>query len=256
MPLSPFFANTETIMPAFSFYSDVVPLDSNKHRTLRFQAVTDFSFTRKTQSVAIGAGEFFDCAVEYPIVFVRSPSGLVPVALFGAQPEQNLFVDADGRWDANYRPLFVQRYPFITLAEAEKRLAVGFDPACPNLSAEKGERLLDDNGQATEAFQNHIKMLDRAHGEFMRGEALAKIIDEKKLLQPMSAQISVEGGPKVELTGFEVVDVAKLDALSIGEQGLLAKTGELALIHAHLVSMRNFRKLAARFESRQPTDRR
>jgi hypothetical protein len=62
--------------------------------------------------------------------------------------------------------------------------------------------------------------------------------------------MSVDGGAQVELTGFEVVDVSKLDAMSIGEQGLLAKTGELALIHAHLVSMRNFRKLLARLDKK------
>lgn len=237
-------------MPAFSFYSDVLPLDSIQHREMRFSPLNDFSFAAKTQSVPIGAGEFFDCAVDFPIVFVRANNGLVPVVLFGAQPDENLQIDASGKWDASYRPLFVQRYPFVTLIESEQKLAVGFDPACQNLARDAGERLFKDDGQPTENFAGMIKLLDRSHGEFLRGEALARILDEKKLLQPMQAQISVEGGPSIQLSGFEVVDVAKLDAMSIGEQGLLAKGGELALIHAHLVSMRNFRKLAARFEAR------
>lgn len=237
-------------MPAFSFYTDIIPLDASQHRQLRYQQVEDFSFARKIQSVAIGAGEFFDCAVEFPIVFVRAAHGLVPVALLGARPDENLFVAADGKWDASYRPLFVQRYPFITLNEAEQRLAVGFDRSCAGLQEKDGERLLDDQGQPSEGFQKLLKFLDRSHAEFLRGEGLANLLDEKKLLQPMSAQMSVDGGAQVELTGFEVVDVAKLDAMSIGEQGLLAKTGELALIHAHLVSMRNFRKLLARLDKK------
>ena len=235
-------------MPAFSFYADVTPLDSAAHRNLRHRPVSDFSFAKKTQSVAIGAGEFFDCAVEFPIVFIRAAHGIVPVVLLGARPDENLFISPTGEWDSTYRPLFVQRYPFITLNENEQRLSVGFDKESTTLQETDGERLLNEDGQPSESFQGRIKFLDRAHAEFLRGEALAKILDEKKLLQPMSAQMSVEGGAQVELSGFEVVDVAKLDAMSIGEQGLLAKTGELALIHAHLVSMRNFRKLLGRLE--------
>ena len=235
-------------MPAFSFYTDVTPLNSATHRNLRLAPIKDFSFAKKTQTVPIGAGEFFDCAVDFPIVFIRAGHGLVPVALLGARPDENLFVAGDGAWDASYRPLFVQRYPFITLADGEDRRSVGFDPGCAALQETEGERLLDDAGQPAENFQRSLKFLDRAHAEFLRGEAVARLLDEKKLLQPMSAQMSIDGGAQVELTGFEVVDVAKLDAMSIGEQGLLAKTGELALVHAHLVSLRNFRKLLARLE--------
>lgn len=241
-------------MPAFSFYQDVVPLDSATHRTLRYRQVSNFSFTAKTQSVAIGAAEFFDCAVEFPIVFVRAAHGLVPLALLGVRPDENLFVSPTGEWEAAYRPLFIQRYPFVTLNEGDQRLSVGFDPSCANLgeaaTLPDGDRLLGDDGQPSEKFAALLKFLDRANSEFLRGEGIAKTLDEKKLLQPMSAQMSVDGGAQIELGGFEVVDVAKLDAMSIGELGLLAKTGELALIHAHLVSMRNFRKLLARVEKR------
>jgi hypothetical protein len=235
-------------MPAFSFYAQVVPLNSTTHRSLRLKPVTDYRYTRKTQSVAIGAGEFFDCAVEFPIVFIRTSSAIVPVALLGARPDENLFLGAAGQWDAGYLPAFVRRYPFVTLNEIDQRLSVGIDETSPLLQDKEGERLFGDDGAATESFRNTMKFLERAHAEFLRGEALGKTLDDKGLLQPMSARMSVEGGIAVELGGFEVVDVSKLEAMSIGEQGLLAKTGDLALIHAHLVSMRNFRKLLARLE--------
>jgi hypothetical protein len=241
-------------MPSFSFYQNVVPLNSKIHQALRCQAPTDYRFTRKAQSVAIGAAEFFDCAVEFPIVFVPTAQGHIPVALLGARPEENLFVDENGKWDSGYLPAFVRRYPFVTLNELDQRLSVGFDSEYKGLHEKgEGERLLNDAGEPTEFFQGVLKFLDRTHGDFLRGEALGKMLAEKGLLQAMSAQMSIEGGAKVELSGFEVVDISKLDALSIGEQGLMAKTGDLALIHAHLVSMRNFRKLLARVEKRLPS---
>ena len=237
-------------MPAFSFYANVVPLNSNAHQHLRVKPLADYKFTRKTQSVAIGAGEFLDCAVEFPIVFVRTNISVVPVALLGARPDENLFVDGAGKWDAGYLPAFVRRYPFVTLNELDQRLSVGYDETSALLQGKEGERLLGEDGQPSDYFKNTLKFLERAHAEFLRGESLAKTLDEKGLLQPMSATMTIEGGQSVELGGFEVVNVAKLDAMSIGEQGLLAKTGDLVLIHAHLVSMRNFRKLLARLEKK------
>ena len=239
-------------MPAFSFYADVVPLNANQHKALCAKATADFRFAARTQSVAMGAGEFFDCAVEFPIVFVRTPNGLVPVALLGARADENLFVAADGKWDAGYLPAFVRRYPFVTLNEGNERLSVGIDARSTLLTEGDGERLFDEQGQVTEAFKGTMKFLERSHADFVRGEALGRTLDEKGLLQPMSAKMTIDGGATIELAGFEVVDVAKLDAMSIGEQGLLAKAGDLALIHAHLVSMRNFRKLLARVEKLGP----
>jgi hypothetical protein len=239
-------------MTAFSFYANVVPLNVNQHKGLRANAIPDFGFARKAQSVAVGAGEIFDCAVEFPVVFVRTPNGLVPVALLGARADENLFVTADGKWDAGYLPAFVRRYPFVTLNEGEDRISVGIDADSKLLQEQEGERLFDDDGQTTEAFKGMIKFLERSHADFLRGEALARTLDEKGLLQPMNATMTIDGAATIELGGFEVVDVAKLDAMSIGEQGLLAKAGDLALIHAHLVSMRNFRKLLARVEKFGP----
>jgi hypothetical protein len=241
-------------MPSFSFYQNVVPLNSKVHQALRCKAPTDYRFARKAQSVAIGAGEFFDCAVEFPIVFVPTPQGHIPVALLGARPDENLFVDDEGKWDSGYLPAFVRRYPFVTLNELDQRLSVGFDADYKGIQEKgsEGERILNDDGQPTEFFQGVMKFLDRTHADFLRGEALGKMLAEKNLLQVMSAQMSIEGGAKLELSGFEVVDIAKLDAMSIGEQGLMAKTGDLALIHAHLVSMRNFRKLLGRIEKKLP----
>ena len=239
-------------MTAFSFYKNVVPLNSNIHQNLRYKTPTNYRFSKKTQSVAIGASEFFDCAVEYPIVFVPTAQGHIPVALLGARAEENLFLNEDGQWDAGYTPVFVRRYPFVTLNELDQRLSIGFDSDYNGLQEKEGERLLSDEGQASNFLTGLLKFLDRGHNDFLRGEALGKLLADKGLLQVMSAQLSIEGGPSVELSGFEVVDIAKLDAMSIGEQGLMAKTGDLALIHAHLVSMRNFRKLLSRVEKKLP----
>lgn len=235
-------------MPSYSFYNNVIPLNSKNHQALRVKAPTDFRFACKTQSVTIGTGEFFECAIEYPIVFVSTAQGHVPVALLGLRPEENLFIDENGKWDAGYLPAFVRRYPFVMMAESEQRFAIGFDADYEGMQEKEGERLLNDEGQPSEYLQTVLKSFEHGHTEFQRGALLGKSLSEKGLLQTMSAQMSFNGNEKIELGGFQVVDAAKVEALSEEDQGKMAKTGELALIYSHLVSIRNFRKLLARVE--------
>lgn len=56
----------------------------------------------------------------------------------------------------------------------------------------------------------------------------------------MQAEFTLGSGEKTALTGFMVVDRAKLKALSGETLAELAKTDELELIYLHLQSARNF----------------
>jgi hypothetical protein len=58
--------------------------------------------------------EFRSVQAHYPIVFRKTSDGSAfqPIALFGFQEGQNLFLDAQG-WDASYIPLAIERQPFL-----------------------------------------------------------------------------------------------------------------------------------------------
>ena len=56
----------------------------------------------------------------------------------------------------------------------------------------------------------------------------------------MQAQVTLASGEKISLSGFMVVDRAKLKALPGEQLASLAQTDELELIYLHLHSMRNF----------------
>jgi hypothetical protein len=56
----------------------------------------------------------------------------------------------------------------------------------------------------------------------------------------MRAQIALDSGERMSLTGFSAVDRARLKTLSANVLADLAKSDELELVYAHLSSMRNF----------------
>lgn len=234
-----------------SLYKDIVILDTQRHRNLRFTPFDDIGFARSTQHALLAATEWFDCAVEYPIVFAAGREGPVPIALLGLRADENLFVSASGKWDGAYIPAFLRRYPFLPATSPDGSMQVAFDARCANLGERGSELLIDGDGQVQPVLRDLITFLEQAHVGYAQSAAFAKTLADQGLLQEMNAEIRPQGHDTVRITGFTVVDEQKLMALPEAELGALAKNGRLAMIYAHLISLRNLPKLNQRLESRR-----
>jgi len=77
-------------------------------------------------------------------------------------------------------------------------------------------------------------------------------IEKLGILEPMQAQISVDGVMQNMLSGFQAVSREKLKALPGETLAELAATDELELIYLHLQSMRNFEALRDRMMASRP----
>ncbi len=71
-------------------------------------------------------------------------------------------------------------------------------------------------------------------------------IERLGILEPMQAQITIDGVMQNMLGGFQAVNREKLKALPGDTLAELASTDELELIYLHLQSMRNFDALRDR----------
>jgi hypothetical protein len=79
-------------------------------------------------------------------------------------------------------------------------------------------------------------------------------VEKLGILEPMQAQVTVDGVMQNMLGGFQAVSREKLKALPGDTLAELAATDELELIYLHLQSMRNFEALRDRMvTSRQRT---
>ena len=88
--------------------------------------------------------------------------------------------------------------------------------------------------------ENVLKFLQQYQAEFQRTQAFCKKLKDMNLLESMRAQIRLDSGENISLTGFMVIDRARLKTLSSEKLAELANTDELELIYIHLQSMRNF----------------
>src|SRR6185369_17465606 len=93
------------------YYEKPVLLNRDKHRKRRVKTSTSFAFARKANSLYLAGVEFSEACKEYAIVFTRTASQkIAPVAMLGLRSRENLYVDDQEHWTADYVPAFVRRY--------------------------------------------------------------------------------------------------------------------------------------------------
>jgi len=138
------------------FYAQLALVNAERHHDWCVELGHDYAFARTTNSVPLTRVEFARAARDYPIVFAGQDQNVFPLAVLGLEDQQNLFIDAQGKWQADYLPAFVRRYPFVfsTLDEGQN-FTLCIDEAFSGCNQEgRGERLFDDEQQKTQYLDN------------------------------------------------------------------------------------------------------
>ncbi|MET0320103.1 MAG: SapC family protein [Duganella sp.] len=234
------------------FYQKPVALNRERHRNLKLAAATgDFSFSQHTNSLLIAATELVDAAMRYPVVFVGQPGGPYALAaMVGLSEQKNLFLKADGSWEADcYIPAFARRYPFV-LAEgqgATDELTVCVDEAFSGLNEEHGEALFDAEGRETPMLQGAVDFLRLYHAEMQQTHLFTQRLAALDVLVPKTVEVESNGKKQV-VDGFFIIDAARLQALDDAALVQLVRSGDMQLIDAHLFSLKQITSLAIRID--------
>jgi len=223
-------------------YESAVPMSAHRHGNMYFEPTADYSFSIGLNAVPLMAVEFLRAATEYAIVFTNAGDDVLPAAVLGVRPDQNLFVSEGSKWQAKYIPAFIRRYPFVFSATDDRTMVtLCVDEAHPGLNREgRGERLFDEDGKPSAYTNKVLKFLKEYQVHFERTRLFGKRLRELDLLEPTQAQVTTPKGEKLTLGGFMAVPRKKLRALGGDPLASLAKTDELELLYLHLYSMRNF----------------
>lgn len=229
------------------FYEKPAALNKESHKNLKIKPVGgNFAFARKTNSVILAGVEFTEAAKEYPIVFAKAGEQVVPVALLGLRNEENLFVDEAGKWDAKYVPAFVRRYPFVLAdtGETNQRM-VCIDEGFPGFNEKDGEALFE-GGEPTQLLKQAIDFLEEYQRQYVRTERFVKRLQDNDLLMSLNARVDMVDGKQFALTGLLAVDEKKLLALPDDKALELFRSGELAWLYCHLMSLGTMSRMVDR----------
>jgi hypothetical protein len=232
------------------FYSGLEPLSGERHADFRLRRLGAVPFLAHQHAVPLTVEEFPMVQRRMPIVFATGDNP-VPLALMGLNEGVNVFVREDGRLIDRemYVPAYVRRYPFaLAKAGAEgSTLTLCFDPGSEVIGAfPDGEPLFAD-GAPTAVARNIMAFAEQFEQAGQRTAQFLKEVAALDLLIDGEMKIQPEGATQPFIyRGFSMVDEQRLYALDEAQLGRMAKSGMLALIHAHLFSLSLVREVFAR----------
>ena len=251
------------------FYENPVPLNRNEHKDLRLRGVGNLKFAMNTHSVPLTGSEFPIAARDLLIVFAgNSIDDCGPIALLGLRQNENLYIDAEGHWEANmYVPAFVRRYPFV-LAEKPANadgtpqiddLTVFLDDKYEGFDRTEGERLFTEDGADTELLTNAVKFLSEFQQNIERTRWFMRLLATHELLEPRNVRLqkdAKDGQPprSINLNGLFVINEDKVRGLDEKTTHEFAHEGVFGWIYAHLMSLTNIDRLAQRLERREQSE--
>ena len=194
--------------------------------------------------------EFRSVQAFYPILFHRDQRGeMYPVALFGFEAGENLFLDDSG-WHARYVPAMIRRQPFLIgfeaatrQGEAEKRRMLSLDMAHPRVNKERGEPLFQPLGGRTPFLEEMATLLETLYHGGELNKKFVQALQEHGLIENVTFDIALANGSRNQLLGFFAIDEEKVRGLSDEALGQLSRSGFLMPLFMILASTTNVRTL-------------
>ena len=237
-------------------YGNVQPVSLKRHHNWSVRAGDDYEFGRKINSAPVMAAEFPKICSDYAVVFTGNDDTIMPVVIMGFRSEENLYIDARGKWTTGYIPAFLRRYPFIfSSSDNGKSFTLCIDEEFAGCNQEgSGEKLFDAEGNQTQYLKNVLDFLKEYQVHYKRTERFSKKLRELSLLEPMTAQFTLHDGSKANLTGFMAINREKLKTLSGEQLQQLAVTDELELIYIHIQSLQNFSRVIGKLSNTTNND--
>jgi hypothetical protein len=229
-------------------YDNVSPVNRSTHRKMSVRQTSSFAFARDVNSVPIVDAEFARVCVEMPIVFARTETGLVSLALLGTHKDRNAFVDAENHWSGRYVPAFFRRYPFIFAVQPNSdQMTLCIDEAYEGLNTQDlGERMFDGEGNETSYLRNVLRFVEEYQATFARTQAFCDRLDAAGLLEEARIDYTLADGKAGRVTGFLRISAQKFRALDDADVVAMFRSGDLDMIQMHILSMQQVERVVTK----------
>lgn len=232
--------------PTPLFYKTIVPLMSAAHRDVVLEDNPDYRFAAATNAIPIFLDEISVAQGHYPIIFGYGDEPM-PFVLTGQPSEGNRFVDAEGQWqNGAYVPAYVRRYPFVLakLQPTATDLTLCFDADAACLKQRAGEGNLFDGDKPSTKTSEILSFCEQFEVSVQRTRAAMAELTRLDLLIDGEASIRSASGAPSHFRGFRIVAEEKLATVPGADLAALVKTGAMALVYAHLFSLRHLAQFA------------
>lgn len=230
--------------------ANLVLLNNVDHKDVRIITTRGAKYGDNVMFALTFPAEFRSIQAVYPILFHRNPAGETsPVALFGFEQNENLFLDESG-WQASYIPAMIRRQPFMIgfqkskdASDTDPLRVLSLDMEHPRISSSEGQALFQPLGGRTPYLEEMATLLESIYAGDAHGKQFVKALEEHGLLEQVTIDIQLADGSRNQLLGFYALNedkVRKLPGLTLEDFSL---RGFLLPLFMVLASTPNVRKL-------------
>lgn len=225
-------------------------LNSVDHKDTRIITDRSAAYGDNMMFATTFPAEFRSVQAFYPILFHKDGRGEVyPVALFGFETGENLFLD-DAGWHARYVPAMIRRQPFLigfgpaaAEGDGDQRRMLSLDMDSPRVSKDQGQPLFEPLGGRTPFLEEMATLLERLYHGVEHGKRFVAALQEYALIESVTFDVTLENGSRNQLLGFYAVDEEKVRALPDEALGKLNREGFLMPLFMMLASTVNMAAL-------------
>lgn len=225
-------------------------LDNVNHRHLRVRTERSGDLGDARQSALALPAEFRQLQAHFPIVFqqVEGDAGFQPIALFGLEEGENLFL-THGGWDAPVVPMALQRDPFM-IGRSGDTLKLHIDLDSPRIvkpeEGEVGTAVFLPHGGHSEYLDHVVSLLEHLHAGAQHLPAFIDALTRHQLLEPFVLDVEGVDGEQTRLSGLYTIEEDRLAALPGAALEALQREGHLFPIYMQLASLSQLQGLVER----------
>ncbi|CAM3799396.1 SapC family protein [Roseateles saccharophilus] len=228
-------------------------LDNVTHRHLRLHTGRSAALGDARQSALALPAEFRQLQAHFPIIFQHiggqdGSGGFQPIALFGLEEGQNLFL-SDAGWDAPVVPMALQRDPFMIGRNGDS-LQLHIDMDSPRIvrpeEGEVGTAVFLPHGGHSEYLDHVVSLLEHLHAHAQHLPAFIEALTRHQLLEPFVFDVESADCEQTRLSGLFTIHEERLAALPGDALERLQREGHLLPIYMQLASLAHFHDLVER----------
>jgi len=237
--------------------SNFALVNKEEHQDLRIDTRRSAELGDNVQLAMTFPNEFRNVQFSYPILFRKTGEDFMPVALFGFEKDENLFLSESG-WNASYIPTMIRKEPFLIGTQGgsedeEAARVLSLDLDSPRVNKEQGEALFGALGEMTEFLEGQAAMLESIYEGLQQSKRFVQALLDQDLLESVTFDITLKDGSRNSLLGFYTIDEEKVPELSAETLHLMNRNDMLMPLFMVLASLSNVQRLIE-FKNRKLDD--
>jgi len=229
------------------------PIAREHHGARRWLRPANYSFAVNDTVAPLVASEVPQAALVMPIGFVSQGEDLVPMALVGLTPGQNLFVSPDGRWLTHFVPSTYRFHPFALLPSSQGGEVLGIDEDSGLVTdGPDGELIYGDDGEPSKFVADIFTSLQQISTQRLATKSACALLKAHGLVVPWPTTIQGPSGEQ-QVDGLYCINEEALDALSDAAFLELRAVRGLTIAFCQLLSMQHLPALKQKAAVRAAT---